>query len=286
MDRGVSPSETVERSLRAALGSWRGCSEDCGETANNRASHRSSWRTTGREKQGKVIAMDDSRPPSTASQLESSLELAIERLTRVVPTSETKRLLIEGRRLRSLMANWRSIPPSQEVRREMLSRVMHLAAAAAEVAPSIAMPAPSYKEPAIHAVTAALTQPSVVAVLAPAGPPRTLVTPGIAVVRPDQFEAEHLEGVPGVEIRFLPSPGPGGLRCAVVKMLPGAELPARGLPGGEALYMVEGVACMGEIEIAAGEVCYAEPETVHVAIRTERGCKFFVVAPDDGEAST
>ncbi len=68
-------------------------------------------------------------PTSSFASLERTLERTVETLMKGEPSSETKALLIEARRLRSVVANWRSIPPPSDVYDEMLDRVLHLSAA-------------------------------------------------------------------------------------------------------------------------------------------------------------
>lgn len=69
-------------------------------------------------------------PTSSFASLERTLERTVETLMKAEPSSETKALLIEARRLRSVVANWRSIPPPSDVYDEMLDRVLHLSTAA------------------------------------------------------------------------------------------------------------------------------------------------------------
>lgn len=77
--------------------------------------------------------------PSSFASLERSLERSIECLSSGEITPESKALLIEAKRLRSVVANWRSIPPAPDVHDEMLDRVLALStqagATVAESAP-------------------------------------------------------------------------------------------------------------------------------------------------------
>ena len=67
-----------------------------------------------------------STPPSSFASLERTLDRTIECLVGGPQTREARALLIEARRLRSVIANWRSIPPPLAVRDEMLERVVQL----------------------------------------------------------------------------------------------------------------------------------------------------------------
>lgn len=76
------------------------------------------------------------RPDPTSSQsVEKTLDELVERLSSQDQQPQTKALLIEARRMRSIIANWRSIPPLPTVREEMLARVLHLSAAVGDLAP-------------------------------------------------------------------------------------------------------------------------------------------------------
>jgi Mrp family chromosome partitioning ATPase len=67
--------------------------------------------------------------------LERSLDQVVDRLSALDQSPHVRALLIEARRLRSIIANWRSIPPLPQVREEMLARVLHISAAAGNVIP-------------------------------------------------------------------------------------------------------------------------------------------------------
>lgn len=247
--------------------------------------------------------MDDSQPPSTASLLESSLEQAIARLARVTPTAETKRLLLESRRLRGLMANWRSIPPSPDVRREMLARVMSVSAsaAAASAVISIAPPSPpgpvALASPPPRELHRAITQPSVAAVVRvpaaatvpappdPSSSPTASLAPGVALVRREGLELETLDGVPGIELRFPPTTPGARVRGVLVTLRPGAELPARVLPSGEVFLVVEGSATIGEHALKAGDVSHSDPGAEVPPIRSDAGCVLFLAAPADEQGA-
>jgi Mrp family chromosome partitioning ATPase len=77
-----------------------------------------------------------------AAPLERSLDLLIERLTIARQTPRVRALRIEALRLRSIMANWRSIPPLPEVREAMLARVLHVVSAAGDLPLDHAPPRP------------------------------------------------------------------------------------------------------------------------------------------------
>ena len=134
-------------------------------------------------------AGDAGAPSSSFASLERTLDRTIECLVKGEQTREARALLIEARRLRSVIANWRSIPPTPAVRDDMLDRVVQLStgvgAAFPEALPEIAaaatqgpmMPADEETEgyaldfePQLYSLDAA-TNPSRVAVPLPPAPP-------------------------------------------------------------------------------------------------------------------
>lgn len=77
---------------------------------------------------------DPTGSPSLGS-LERTLERTVERLVGSPQSREARALLIEARRLRSVVANWRSLPPPADVLDEMVDRVLQLSTAVG-IAPS------------------------------------------------------------------------------------------------------------------------------------------------------
>jgi Mrp family chromosome partitioning ATPase len=75
---------------------------------------------------------------SSYASLERTLDRTIECLIAGPQSREARALLIEARRLRSVIANWRSIPPPGEVHDEMLERVLHLSTAVGAAYPESA----------------------------------------------------------------------------------------------------------------------------------------------------
>ena len=78
------------------------------------------------------------------STLERTLEHTISVLSARPPSAENRALLIEARRLRSVIANWRSIPPAPDVRDEMLERVLLLSTTAGTSATPTAIAHPAW----------------------------------------------------------------------------------------------------------------------------------------------
>ncbi len=83
-------------------------------------------------------------PTSSFASLERTLERTVDTLVKGESSAEAKALLIEARKLRSIVANWQSLPPTADVYDEMLERVLTLSTSAGA---SLYDPAPSAIEP-------------------------------------------------------------------------------------------------------------------------------------------
>jgi Mrp family chromosome partitioning ATPase len=73
---------------------------------------------------------------ASSMTVERQLDQVVERLSSNDASPATRALLIEARRLRSIIANWRTVPPLPNVREEMLARVLHISAAVGDAVPS------------------------------------------------------------------------------------------------------------------------------------------------------
>lgn len=72
----------------------------------------------------------------SAAPVEKQLDQLIEKLSQTESAPATRALLIEARRLRSIVANWRTVPPHPAARDEMMARILHIAAAVGDAHPS------------------------------------------------------------------------------------------------------------------------------------------------------
>ncbi len=105
------------------------------------------------------------------------LDALIDRLSPQADNPAARSLLIEARRLRSMIENWRSVPPPQLVREEMSGRILQLAAAVNDMLPPPSMgmtPRPSGVMSAVNYSTGI----KLPAGLANAHPEETLITHG------------------------------------------------------------------------------------------------------------
>src|SRR5262249_53895520 len=85
-----------------------------------------------------VARAASSGPSATSSfgSLERTLDRTIDALSQAT-APQARALLIEARRLRSVVANWRSIPPPADVHDEMLDRVLQLSTAVGTALPEV-----------------------------------------------------------------------------------------------------------------------------------------------------
>src|SRR5262245_54318600 len=176
-------------------------------------------------------------PPSTRTVIERALDETIARLSRQSPTPEVRGFLIEARRLRSLMATWRAIPPPPEARREMLAKVMHLAAAASTAVSSsrTAVSAPLASSPDVAqegepapAPPAARNQtmPAAAYRVPSSASRRVSLAPGISVLDSESVAWRPLGNVLGVLVKCLHHDPTHGRITSLVRLDPGATLPA------------------------------------------------------------
>jgi len=114
-------------------------------------------------------------------------------------------------------------------------------------------------------------------------PLRTLVSPGITIVRPDASLWQAHPLAPGVTIKLLYRDARSGVYTALVRLAPGASLPRRRHVAAEEAMLVSGIASVGSHEMRAGEYCRAESDTIHDAITTTTGCTFFLCGSEHDE---
>jgi hypothetical protein len=114
-------------------------------------------------------------------------------------------------------------------------------------------------------------------------PLRTVVSPGITIVRPDAAAWQAHPVVPGVTVKLLYRDPRVGVYTALMRLAPGSTLPRRRHASAEELLLVAGIAKVGQHELRAGEYCRAESDTVHDPITTSTGCTFFVCGSENDD---
>jgi anti-sigma factor ChrR (cupin superfamily) len=100
---------------------------------------------------------------------------------------------------------------------------------------------------------------------------------GVRFVRSDRL-GWQAGPLPGLEVKRLFVDEEGGRRTTLVRMAPGAIIPAHRHGGVEEIYLLEGEVMMSGVLMRAGDYCRADADTVHADTRTQNGCLFLVTA--------
>ncbi len=117
----------------------------------------------------------------------------------------------------------------------------------------------------------------------PGKPLRTVVSPGVTIVRPEAAQWQAHPSVPGVTLKLLFRDPRTGVYTALLRLAPGATFPRRRHAASEEVLLMSGLASVGTFELRAGEYCRAESESVHEPITTATGCTLFVCGSEHDE---
>ena len=117
----------------------------------------------------------------------------------------------------------------------------------------------------------------------PERPLRTVISPGVTIVRPEAAEWQPHPVSPGVTMKLLFRDPRSGVYTALVRLAPGSMLGKRRHAAAEEMLLVSGIATVGNHEMRAGEYCRAEADTVHETITTTTGCTFFLCGSEHDE---
>lgn len=112
---------------------------------------------------------------------------------------------------------------------------------------------------------------------------RTVVAPGVTIVRPDAAQWQPHPELPGVTMKVLFRDPRSGLYTALLRLAPGSALPRRRHATSEEMLLVSGLATVGSHEMRAGEYSRAESDATHEPITTTTGCTFFVSGSEHDE---
>ncbi len=198
------------------------------------------------------------------------------------PPSSTDDLKTRGRPSISAQPNVTPPPPSA---RAPAGGVEGFSSAVSS--PSVPAVRPS--NPATGATQMMGTPPPSPATLTPRSmaaadkPLRTIVSPGVTIVRPDASTWQPHPTAAGVTLKLLYRDPRSGVYTALIRLAPGAKLPRRRHVAPEEALLVAGIALVGPHEMRPGEYCRAESETVHDPITTTTGCTFFVCGSEHDE---
>jgi len=112
---------------------------------------------------------------------------------------------------------------------------------------------------------------------------RAKIADGITLVRPDAAPWRPYPNAEGVSLKLLfRDPVVGGY-TALVKLDAGAELPSHRHAADEEMYVVEGVAMVGEDEMCSGDYCRAAAGSVHGTIKSAVGCMLYLKGSEHDE---
>jgi quercetin dioxygenase-like cupin family protein len=84
--------------------------------------------------------------------------------------------------------------------------------------------------------------------------------------------------LPGVSVKVLRRDGDTGGSTTLVRLAPGARVPAHDHPAGEEVFVLEGDVRIGAERLTAGDYLYTPPRVIHAA-SSEGGCVFLVALP-------
>lgn len=226
-----------------------------------------------------------SEQTASANVIVLALEQTVERLARAPQTREAKALLLESRRLLGIVGNWGAVPPPDDARREMLARVMGLAASSG----ALGVPHPGSIAPVARGAQRSDAPASATAPVAP--PFRTTPPPsskksvgrGIELVEPDAMSWEPLQRNSGVWVKTLRRDHRSGVYTSLLRLEPGAQLARHRHAASGEMFVVEGAALIGDVEARAGYYCYALAGSVHEPIQSKDGCILLLVGSEGDE---
>jgi quercetin dioxygenase-like cupin family protein len=101
-------------------------------------------------------------------------------------------------------------------------------------------------------------------------PRETFTSGAITEWRPSRF--------PGVSLKVLRRDEESGESASLVRLEPGASVPAHDHPAGEEVFVLEGDVRIGRHQMKAGDYLYTPPDAKHAAA-SDRGCVFLVSLP-------
>ena len=84
--------------------------------------------------------------------------------------------------------------------------------------------------------------------------------------------------VPGVSVQVLRRDRATGESTSLVRIEPGARIPAHNHPAGEEIFVLEGDFTVGSHRLTGGDYLYTPPNEKHAA-STEGGCVVMVTLP-------
>ncbi len=105
-------------------------------------------------------------------------------------------------------------------------------------------------------------------------------TDGVRYVRASGLEWEG-SPIPGFDAKLLAFDHGSRMKTQLVRLQPGAEVPAHLHTEVEELYVLEGDLVVNDIVMQAGDYCRAEADSVHRLSRSPNGCLFLAISSDN-----
>lgn len=216
--------------------------------------------------------------------IERALENVVGRLASPNPTPLSRELLIEARRLKSLVGSWHSIPPPDEARREMLSRVSRLTARVPAPGADVYTSRPPRDSDRVRSA------PPTAAELAATEPPPSFGDRAISesggpiVLRTRMMAWRPLRGAEGIDVKVIRKDGTRQT-IAVLRMDVGTEVPTGALGRSAEIYVVSGDVAIDVTQLHRGDV-WSSTDAVPTSavLRTATGAELLVMGWDDSAA--
>jgi quercetin dioxygenase-like cupin family protein len=84
--------------------------------------------------------------------------------------------------------------------------------------------------------------------------------------------------IPGISVKILRDDKASGASTVLLRLEPGARVPAHNHPAGEELFVLEGDFQVGPHRLTSGDYLYTPPDGKHAA-GSETGCLVLVTLP-------
>ena len=104
---------------------------------------------------------------------------------------------------------------------------------------------------------------------------------GVSVLRPDRAPWQPIESLPGVCVKILNTDTGAGRCRALMRLDPGAELPARRHSVAEDLYVLSGLLQVGDYRVYSGELVRAEAGARSAGFRCIAEATLLLVGTDE-----
>lgn len=240
-----------------------------------------------------------SGPITNTRTMEGSLVEAIKRLERFEQTAHTQAMIAKAKRYLAIVAEWSVQPPDPDEEYTVIPEVLLLlkqcmtysANAAADLGGDISLePGPDPRATLPGHGSAIGRLPVERKIPAPWVPgevgmaqPRLEPGVGLELLRPDRVHWQPVAGLAGVAIKTLREPSEDGWCRALLRLAPGAVLPARRYRQAQDLYVLSGMLQFGEHRIQAGELIRTGPGATVGPLRCLAECTVLLIGSGNGD---